>query len=408
MWAVAAISWEDPTGTPYHFPATMEDTSVSGACLRVQTPVGIGARLTVKWHKEQFPAIARNCRRDGKEFLLGVRREKDEAERRNQARRASNGADARPTRDRIDEIKNAAPQAASPAKLPVRALPEPTLASPSSVPASAPDVSGGARDKARNNSAPAATPDRPSHPAGSSTRQERKVMESKKLFSNFWRRQQDEDAPAKPTPTEALVNKPNTHAAETTNAPRPDMLSYDDIYHAAGLMSPRSGYGIHKVVEMLNSERIRALSKDIQRASVLMALDAAGASADKLLQDATRRQRALDSYEDGQCKQVEEFEARKMQENTQIQAEVERITAHYAERIQHNQDQVAEQKEALRNWQMAKQHESQRISEVIELSAKQPTPANDAQPTAPPSASAASPVGTPLQPSLVTKASAAR
>jgi hypothetical protein len=233
-------------------------------------------------------------------------------------------------------------------------------------------------------------------------------MESKKLFPNFWRRQQDEDAPAKPTPTEALVNKPNTHAAEPTNAPRADMLSYDDIYHAAGIMSPRSGYGIHKVIEMLNSERIRALSKDIQRASVLMALDAAGASADELLQDATRRQRALDSYEDGQCKQLEEFEARKMQENTQIQAEMERITAHYAERIQHNQDQVAEQKEALRNWQMAKQHESQRISEVIELCAKQPTPAKDAQPAAASSASAASPVGAPMQPSLVTKASSGR
>jgi len=118
-------------------------------------------------------------------------------------------------------------------------------------------------------------------------------MESKKLFPNFWRRQQDPDAPAKSTPTEVPVNQPNTHAAEA--GPRGDLLSYDDIYHAAGIMSPRSGYGIHKVVEMLNSERIRALSKDIQRASVLMALDAACASADELLQDATRRQQALDS-----------------------------------------------------------------------------------------------------------------
>jgi len=406
MWALAQISWEEPTGMPYHAPATMEDTSVSGACLRVQTPVGIGSRLTVKWHKERFRAIARNCRRDGKEscWVCGG---KTTGCAQNQTRRTSNGADTRPTRDRIDEIQNAARRAASPVKSPARALPDPTVAPPSG-PASAPNVPGGARNQACNNSAPAATPDRPFHAAGSSTLQERKVMESKKLFPNFWRRQQHEDAPAKPTPTEAPVNKPITHAAEPTNAPRADLLSYDDIYHAAGIMSPRSGYGINKVVEMLNSERIRALSKDIQRASVLMALDAAGASADELLQDATRRQRALDSYEDGQCKQLEEFEARKMQENTQIQAEIERITAHYAERIQHNQDQVAEQKEALRNWQMAKQHESQRISEVIELCAKQPTPAKDAQPTAAPSASAASPVGAPLQPSLVTKASAGR
>jgi type I site-specific restriction endonuclease len=232
-------------------------------------------------------------------------------------------------------------------------------------------------------------------------------MESKKLFPNFWRRQQDqnqnEDAPAKSLPKEAPMNTPNPHAAQAANSSRADLLSYDDIYHAAGIMSPRSGYGIHKVVEMLNSERIRALAKDIQRASVLMALDAAGASVDQLLQDATRRQHALDSYEDGQRKQIEEFEARKAQENTQLQAEMERLTAHYAERIQHNLDQVAREKEMLRNWQMAKQHESQRISEVVDLCSKQPEPAKPE-----PSVTAASPTSAPLQPSLVTKASAGR
>jgi len=190
---------------------------------------------------------------------------------------------------------------------------------------------------------------------------------------------------------------------EGLTGPQSNLLSYDDIYHAAGILSPRSGYGIHKVVEMLNSERIRSLSKDIQRASVLMALDAAGASADELLQDATRRQQALGSYEDGQRRQVEEFEARAAQENTQLQAEMERLTAHYAERIQHNLDQVAKEKEALRNWQMAKQHETQRISEVIDLCSPQP-----AAPKSEPSVSAAPAVSAQLQPSLVTKASAGR
>lgn len=121
---------------------------------------------------------------------------------------------------------------------------------------------------------------------------------------------------------------------------------------------------------MLNSDRIRELSKDIKRASVLIALDAAGSSPDDLLKDATHRQQALNSYEAGQQKQLEEFEARKAQENTKIHAEMERVTAHYADRIQQNLNEVAREKDALRNWQMAKQLESQRISEVIELCAK--------------------------------------
>jgi hypothetical protein len=168
---------------------------------------------------------------------------------------------------------------------------------------------------------------------------------------------------------ENSVNKTNTPAPDTSNAGQP-LLSYEDIYHAAGILNPPSGYGIQKVVEMLNSDRIRELSNDIKRVSVLVALDAAGASADDVLQDATRRQQALDAYEAGQGRQLEELEARKSQENSQIEAELERLRAHYAERVQRNRDQVERQKEVLRNWKMAMQHESQRISEVIDLCRK--------------------------------------
>jgi len=199
-------------------------------------------------------------------------------------------------------------------------------------------------------------------------------MQSKGLFPKFWRSRQDgTDAPVTAAPTEAPVKQSHpTRPEGITGQQQSDLLSYEDIYHAAGILSPRSGYSVHKVVDMLNSDRIRDLSKDIKRASVLMALDAAGTSPEDLLQDATRRQQALNSYETGQQKQLEEFEARKAQEDAHIQAEMERVTAHYAERLRQNHEQVAREKEALRNWQMAKQHEMQRISEVIELCAKQP------------------------------------
>jgi hypothetical protein len=233
-------------------------------------------------------------------------------------------------------------------------------------------------------------------------------MPPKNFFPNFWRRPHGGiDAPQKAATTEAPVNKLQTHPAESLTGSQSNLLSYEDIYHAAGILTPRSGYGVHKVVDMLNSDRIRELSKDIKRASVLMALDAAGTSPDDLLKDATHRQQALNSYEVGQQKQLEEFEARKVQENTKIQAELDRVTAHYADRIQQNLDEVAREKEALRNWQMAKQHESQRISEVIELCAKQPASAPLADPQPAPSAVAASAASPPPpQPNLSSKASA--
>ena len=57
-----------------------------------------------------------------------------------------------------------------------------------------------------------------------------------------------------------------------------ELLSMEDIYRAAGIVGPRRGYSINKVVEMLRSEHIRGLSKEMKRALVLMALDAAGVS----------------------------------------------------------------------------------------------------------------------------------
>jgi hypothetical protein len=183
-------------------------------------------------------------------------------------------------------------------------------------------------------------------------------MQSKPLFPKFWRRQPAGSVPQQSNSKEVPVNKPNTPAVESLAVPGADLPSYEDIYHAAGILSPPSGYSIHKVVEMLNSERLRDLSQDVKRASVLMALDAAGTSVDDLLQDATRRQQALDSYEAGKKKQMEDFESRKAQESAQIEAEMERIRAHYGERIRHNQDLIAHEKAGLHNWQMAMQHES--------------------------------------------------
>ena len=376
MWAVAEICWHDASGAPHRLPATLEDTSASGACVRVQHPVALGSRVTIKWHREQFWAVARNCRKDGNAFLLGVKRE---------TRIIPSEPTFRPTPSaKLDQ-----PETPASTSIPTRRMTEsfavvrPALAQQKHLAlgdsSTKPDLGLATEHRApaksrAEDSVPHKVPhiQLDSETQGSSPRPERKVMQPKTIFPHFWRRPQDGDALAKPIPTEVPMNKPTAQTAEAPTGSRGEQLSYEDIYRAAGILSPGSGYGIHKVVDMMNNERIRDLSKDVKRASVLMALDAAGISPDDLLTDATRRQNALNSYEAGQKKQLEDFEARKAQENGRIEEEMEKIRMHYAQRIQKNLDQVAREKDALRNWQMAMQHESQRISDVIELCAKQP------------------------------------
>ena len=120
-----------------------------------------------------------------------------------------------------------------------------------------------------------------------------------------------------------------------------DLMPFEEIYRSAGIKGPRLGYTIGKVVEMLHSEHIKSLPAEMKRSSLLMALEAAGVQVDEVLQDATLRQRAINSYEAIQRKHLEEYEARKAQDNCAIQAEAERVAAEYAARISGNLDEIA-------------------------------------------------------------------
>jgi hypothetical protein len=121
---------------------------------------------------------------------------------------------------------------------------------------------------------------------------------------------------------------------------------------------------------MLDSEHLRGLSSEVKRASVLMALEAAGIPVDELLQDGAQRLDALNEYEAGERKHYDEYEAHKAQENAQIQAEIDRMTAHCLSRIQNNLGEVASAKEAFEEWQEKKQKEAQRIADAVSLFSK--------------------------------------
>jgi hypothetical protein len=108
----------------------------------------------------------------------------------------------------------------------------------------------------------------------------------------------------------------------------------------------------------------------MKRASVLMALDAAGISVDEVLRDGAMRQSAINSYESDQWEHFEEYWAAKAAENSHIQSELERITAQYQERIKRNLDEIAREKVIFATWQTMKQQEAQRIGEAAGICSK--------------------------------------
>ncbi len=140
--------------------------------------------------------------------------------------------------------------------------------------------------------------------------------------------------------------------------------SFDNIYTNAAVKPPRIPYGILKVAEMIASVHLSGMSPETKRSALMMALEAASAEVEDVLQDAVVRQRALNDFEDVYQGRLKDLENARSEENSKIQAELDRITAQYMSRIQANVDDVAREQDNFRAWQKRKQHEVARITEA--------------------------------------------
>jgi len=363
----------------------------------------------VQWRWEEFTGVTKYCRNDGREHVVGIQRDLEK-------RPFNNGTALRnvPARDGVARSNE---PAVSPST--IESLPKRPEDKPSEIPISKlkletvailPFASSTAAlpprriaHEAESEKIPRSLPPQDFHaiprtekqtqqpPQEKEAGKERKRMRSKWLGlvhtddkedslngSGDTRsddtRSDDKSEVVNRAPVPAPVTE--RHSAEPTEksaASSPvELLSMEDIYRAAGIINPRKGYSISKVIEMLHSEHIRGSSKEMKRASVLMALDAAGISVDEVLQDARMRQEAIDTYETQQRKEFEALLARKAEENVQIQAELERVKARYGERLRRNLDGMAREKATFGNWLTMKQQESQSMAEAVELCLKTP------------------------------------
>jgi len=168
------------------------------------------------------------------------------------------------------------------------------------------------------------------------------------------------------TAAQSVAEIASTIAAEPQfTTPVSDPTSFDEIYKAAEIPPPSKGYSILKVSQMLESEHIRNLPSDVKKSSVLVALDAAGVDVKEVIQDAIRRDRALDTYERVQQRAVQELEDRKTKENSDIQAQIDKYVTEQRAKIQANNDEVSREKERFTGWRLKKQQEEKKIAEAV-------------------------------------------
>lgn len=171
---------------------------------------------------------------------------------------------------------------------------------------------------------------------------------------------------AAPTPAQTVADIAALMMTDSAPEPAPAGCgSLEQLYESAGIRTPGHGFGIAKVAEMLSSEHIRDLPRDVKRSSVMAALEAAGADVQDVIRDAIRRDRALDAAEAERARQLAAFEASKAGANRQLQAELDRLAADYRARMQANADEALRERESFSKWRVAKRQEEQKIAEAV-------------------------------------------
>ena len=173
-------------------------------------------------------------------------------------------------------------------------------------------------------------------------------------------------AAATPTPRRAEELVADTPAAPASTATPPiPSAELSVVYESAKIAPPAHGYTVLKVAEMLQSEHIRALPAEVRRKSVLVALDAAGVTVEEIVEDAVRRDRALDTYERVLQQHVDQLAAATAAENRALEDEIAKRAAELRAQIDENTRKVAAEQAELQTWRQRKQHEEALIAEAV-------------------------------------------
>jgi hypothetical protein len=407
-------SWEAKNGTLQKVPARMEDKSTGGACLRLKTAIGVGTKLRITSPWEQFAGVAKYCRSDGKDFLVGIQRDLAQSPILHppvapevNVTAGYPGSQPAKWRAKIEELPNARTNLAANQRREIPAGQHtPESASGVRIPRNAAAmlprgfVHKGKKERPRVAQLQDMDAFRSTDLQSKPPPRKDEIGKARKFMGNKWReltawRNKQGDPSDRGSSTEKNNSEGETlnRAADSGGKTKSsavsgragsaaELLGMEDICLASGIMNPPRGYGIAKVIDMLNSEHIRHSSKDMKRAAVLMALNAAGIPVGQVLQDAKVRQDALDAYEKAQKRQVEAEWARRAEEIVQIQAEMENVKNQFAARISRNLEGIAREKATFSAWLAEKQQEIQSMAEAAELCCR-PAPSEPAKTPSP-------------------------
>lgn len=148
----------------------------------------------------------------------------------------------------------------------------------------------------------------------------------------------------------------------------PGIPDFPAIYKAAKIEDPAHGYTAHKVLEILSSPHFIHLDSKAKAAALagFLQMNPTGpVPITDVVQDAVRRDQALDKFEDFLRTKLKARTEQMEKENARLQAEIDEIVRRNREKMDANRRDLEKEEARLSQWQLNKKAEERRLFDAV-------------------------------------------
>ena len=144
-----------------------------------------------------------------------------------------------------------------------------------------------------------------------------------------------------------------------------DVVDFGAVYAEAGIELPLHGYGIDKVAEMLEGKRLQTLSREVRATAVMAAIEAAGVPLRDVIQDAVKRDKALDAFEAAKGREIQELHARTETRMEAVKTEMDAFLKEKNDELETLKAAEEKANRAFLELQTRKRREEDRLASLV-------------------------------------------
>lgn len=169
-----------------------------------------------------------------------------------------------------------------------------------------------------------------------------------------------------------------------------EIPDFPAVYRAAGVTDPPHGYSAYKVLEIFASPGFATLDARAKAAALVGFLNmnpAGPVPITDIVQDAVRRDQALDKFEEFLRNKQAARAAQIDKDNAQLQAEIDEVTRRNREKMEANRVALESEQARLSRWLVSKRAEERKLFDAVNPFVEQnPISTADSAPPAVPAA----------------------